>query len=51
MKTKNKEEYEERNSYMCDASHRHLCNSTKWEIPDIRSFRRLSTDGKRFDQS
>lgn len=31
---------------MCDASHRHLCNSTKREIPDIRSFRRLSTDGK-----
>lgn len=43
---KSKEENEERNSYMCDASHRHLCNSTKREIPDIRSFRRLSTDGK-----
>ena len=51
MKTKNKEEYEERNSFMDNASHRHLCNSTKREIPDIRSFRRLDTDGKRFDQS
>lgn len=30
---------------MRDASHRHLCNSTKWENPDIRSFRRLNTDG------
>ena len=46
MKTKNKEEYEERNSFMRDASHRHLRNSTKRENPDIRSFRRLGTDGK-----
>lgn len=32
---------------MGDASHHHLCNSTKREIPDIRSLRRLDTDGKK----